>query len=48
MSWGTPGCQMAGADYAAEYSDEVVGFEEVWDWVEFDVTEMVQQWIDNP
>ena len=46
--WGTPGCQMAGADYAAEYSDEVVGFEEVWDWVEFDVTEMVQQWIDNP
>ena len=46
--WSQPGCQGAGADYAEEYSDELVGFSKYRDWAEFDVTEMVQQWIDNP
>jgi hypothetical protein len=46
--WGLPGCQLAGVDYAAEYSDELVGFSEREAWAEFDVTGMVQQWLDNP
>ena len=47
-AWEMPGCQGAGVDYVGEYTDEVVGFEEIRSWVEFDVTELVQQWIDNP
>ena len=65
-AWGLPGCQAAGDDYVAEYTDEIIGFGEIENWLdkasrttkdrrevvetwaEFDVTEAVQQWIDNP
>ena len=46
--WGLPGCQLPGTDYVSEYSDELVGFTGLETWVEFDVTEVAQQWIDDP
>ena len=46
--WGLPGCQQPGVDYASEYSDEIIGFSGLRTWVRFDVTEMTQEWVDDP
>ena len=47
-NWAKPGCQTAGVDYAPEYTEEVVAFDAVQEWIEFDITDLAQYWVDHP